>query len=320
MRNFILFLLSLVILIPHVSAVENLPIDGYAVMVNDRVITVGDVLIQLQPVEQQLRELYEGRELEGKLEEAYDESRDYLIERALILEAFKGSGMQLPERVIEERVNELINERFNNNRAAFLEALAAERITLDEWRTQIEEQIVLMILRRQEVTDQATVSPLAVWELYESRIENYSQPAKLKLSRIVIHAGATDEEKEIKRQEADAAVEKLRQGEEFSAVASQVSEETRADRGGEWGWRNPADLHEELSSAIIPLKPGEFSDVIEVGDTYYIVMVEGRKEASVKPFEDVRNDLEKELRIQEENKLYEAWMARLRDRFFIKIF
>ena len=320
MRNFILFLLSLIIVTTHVGALETVPIDGYAAMVNDRVITVGDVMIQLQPVEQQFRELYEGQELETKLEEAFAESREYLIERALILEAFKSSGMDLPERVIEERVNEIINERFNNNRAAFLEALATERITIDEWRTQIKEQIVLMILRRQEVTEQATVSPLAVWDLYESRIADYSQPAKIKLSRIVINAGANDEETVIKRKEADAVIEKLRQGDNFSDVARQVSEETRAARGGEWGWRNPADLHEELSAAIISLKPGEFSEVVEVGDTFYIVMVEGRKEALVKPFEDVRDDIEKELRIEEENRLYEAWIARLRDKFFIKIF
>ncbi|NCC52286.1 MAG: hypothetical protein EOM20_13865, partial [Spartobacteria bacterium] len=94
MRKNTLIIVVLMMWAARAPGVENIPIDGYAAMVNDRVITVGDVLMQLQPVELQLRELYEGIELEKKLEEAYADARQNLIERALILEEFKKSGKE----------------------------------------------------------------------------------------------------------------------------------------------------------------------------------------------------------------------------------
>ncbi|NCC51742.1 MAG: hypothetical protein EOM20_11055, partial [Spartobacteria bacterium] len=150
---------------------------------------------------------------------------------------------------------------------------------------------------------------------------SFFQAVKARLAKFdSTGSGKTDEEKQLKRMEADGVVEKLRGGENFAKLAEKVSEEPRASRGGEWGWLNPADLNQAIATAIEELKPGEFTEAVEVGDALYIVTLEGRKEASMKPFEEVREEIQKELRIQEENRLYDAWIARLKDKYFIKIF
>jgi parvulin-like peptidyl-prolyl isomerase len=239
----------------------------------------------------------------------------------LILEDFENESKQdLPERVIDDRMNEIIHNTFNDDRAEFLRALSQQRMTIAEWREQLKEQIIIAILRRQEILDRVSVSPKAVYEVYQARSKEYSRPAMVKLRRIVIRVGATEEEQQVKRAEVEEVYRKLAAGEAFDALANTVSEDVRAARGGDWGWRNPDELNARLAEAISALKPGEYSEIVEVGDAFYILQVEGIKEASSVPFEDVRQEIEEQLEQEQKERLYQSWMERLRDKYFIKIF
>jgi parvulin-like peptidyl-prolyl isomerase len=294
-------------------------IDGYAAMVNDRVITIGDVLAFIQPIEQQLRYTYEGEELDEKLRTAFTKGREALIEKALVLEEFESREGQLPERLVDDQVNKLIHERFGNDRAAFLEALADERMTLQEWREQVKEQLIVMLMQRQEVFDRVAVAPSAVREAYEARLESYRQPAQVKLRMIVLNKGETPADAAVKREEAESILSKLKKGADFGELAKSSSEGSKASRGGDWGWTDPSGLREELVGAVAALQPGEVSGVVEAGESFYIVKIEGRKAESVTPFGEAKEELEEEIRRDEEQRVHEAWMRRLKDKFYVKI-
>lgn len=323
MRNAAVILLAFLAGATHARAsAGTLPVDGFAAMVNQRVVRVSDVIAYIQPADQQLRDVYTGEELQKKREEAFDSGLQALIERALILEDFASQEKQpqLPERVINDRINEMINERFQNDRAAFLQALIDEQITLDEWKQETRDRLIVSILRRQEVTDKVKVSPTQVRDLYESQIEKYRFPARVNLSVIVINQGKDDKEREAKLQQAVLARGKVLGGTDFADVAKEYSEGSRAAEGGDWGWLEEASLRPELKSKIQALKNGEVSDIIEVDDAYYIVVVNDRKDAGVTPFEDIRVQLESEVKKAETDRLYNQWMQRLRRKHFVQVF
>jgi len=302
------------------AGAQEIPVDGYAAIVNDRVITVGDVLSFIQPVHEQLRMSYDGSELELKLQEAFDSGRDALIEKALILEEFESREGVMPDRAVDEHISNIIQERFDSDRAAFLEVLGRERITLEEWREQIKEQLIVTILRRQMISARVIVPPKAIHDLYKERADRYRVPAKLKLRMIVLNLGETEAEMAVKRDEAQGLVAKLRGGADFAETAIASSEGQKAAEGGDWGWMEPRTLRSELAEAARGLKTGEVSDAVEAGDSLYILMVEGRQEEGVKPLEEVKETLEKELRRAEEQKLYTSWIERLKEKYFVKIF
>ena len=68
---------------------KTIPVEGCAAQINDRMVTVTEVMTAMQPVERQLRETTQGVELDRKLEEAYEKALQALIERELILDAFR---------------------------------------------------------------------------------------------------------------------------------------------------------------------------------------------------------------------------------------
>jgi parvulin-like peptidyl-prolyl isomerase len=296
------------------------PVDGYAAMVNQRVILKSEVFALVYPVQQQLQLSYTGLELEKKLDEAYRNVLDTLVERALIVEEFNRQGRALPDRAIDTQVNSLISERFNNNRMAFLDALAEERLTLAEWREQARDGLIVTILRRTEVLDRVTVAPREVREYYEKNLDRYRAPEEVLFRLIVLHPGTTEEERAAKVEEARRIQARLKEGEDFAALARTASEGPKAAQGGDMGWMEPAQLRTELAAGVKGLGPDQVSEVIETPDEIYLAKIEGRKQASITPFKNVRRDIEALLRKQEADRLYKAWIARLKNRFYVKVF
>lgn len=305
--------------LPALAMARSQPIDGYAALVNNRVITVGEVLAIVQPIRAQLVETYTGRELETKMEEAYQEGLDALIERALILEEFIAMGGNIPDRAVDDQINVMINERFKNDRTAFLEALAEDRMTLDDWREETKNRLIVNLMRRREVIDRVMIAPRAVRDLYESRSFQYQVPEQIQLSMIVLHKGASSNDQAVKKKEAAQIREKLLAGGNFAELAKSSSEGYKAADGGDQGWMDPKTLRKELVEAVATLDPGRISEVIETDDDFYILKVEAKKNASVIPFDDVRSQIEEELHKAEELKQYEAWIERLKKKFYVKI-
>lgn len=306
--------------VPPAAPATEPPLDGYAAIVNDRVITVGDVMDLVQPTDLQLRDAFEGEELARKREEAYQTALDLLIDQALILEEFKKQGATIPDRLVSDRINELIFQRFQNDRAKFLAALAEEQMTLDEWQERTRERIIVSYLRRQEVLERVKIPPGAVRAAYDAHRAKYLTPEQIKLRMLSIKKQEDDTETQARREQAVVARGRIVAGEAFDAVAREVSEDPKATSGGDWGWIEPKMLRAELKAAAEALGPGELSDLIETPDAFYVLQVEDRKAAREQPFEEVRDGIEKELRSAEAERLYSQWIDRLKRKHFVKVF
>lgn len=59
--------------------------------------------------------------------------------------------------------------------------------------------------------------------------------------------------------------------------------------------------------------------MIAIDNTYYIVMVEAKRHATIKPIGDVREEIEKNLIQQERTKAQQRWLDTLRQKAYIKI-
>jgi len=99
-----------------------------------------------------------------------------------------------------------------------------------------------------------------------------------------------------------------------------VSSGNKAASGGDWGWIEPKILRPELADVAAKLKQGEMSPVVGVEDQFYILKVEERKEGATAQLAEVQQQIERELRRLESEKLYTAWIERLRKNACVKVF
>ena len=294
-------------------------VDGFAAVVNERVITMGDVLDFIQPNILQLRDVYAGEELERKREEAYTTGLQLLVDQALIVEEFKKSGGTIPDRLVNDRINEVIFDQFENDRAKFLAALAEEQITLEDWRERIRERLIVSALRQQEINDRVQVTPDNLRQAYEKSRAKFSRPQQVKLSMITLRKDRSADETAA-REEAVRLRGRLLTGENFATLAKEFSHDPKAVNGGDWGWITPQDLRAELRQGLDTLKVGDISDILETPDAFYVARIEEQRAAYQPTLEELRPELEKDVRRAEVDRLYQAWMERLKRKHAIKIF
>jgi len=296
---------------------NSILLDSYAAVVNGKVITVGDILVSLQPVQAQLAARYQGRELEEKIQEQYIEARDYLVQSELILMDFELQGGALPDRAIEDHINTIIHDRFNDDRAAFLRALAEQRLTYAEWRKQMKEQLIVQVMRQREVSSKILITPYDVQRTYDQmKEEKFVVPEKVRLLTVTLDKGDTAAEQEAILAQADTLRDRLLTGE--------IQVEQAADEAGasveEAEWFEVASLNKAILSAIDGLPPGSISSPLEIGDRLYLIQVEERQIETTVPFDEAAPEIERTLRKAEFERLDKIWLNTLRSKYYIQTF
>lgn len=109
---------------------------------------------------------------------------------------------------------------------------------------------------------------------------------------------------EVKREALKKARERLEDGEEFAKIAMEITEDENAKAsGGDMGIIEFGDITGPLQEPLKKLDDGEYSEIVETEDAFYIGFLEERQEGQLKPLEEVRAILENEIR-QEEAPLY----------------
>lgn len=300
---------------------ETMVLDGLAAAVNDRMITLGDVLMYAAPAERDARLRLDGAAFEQRLDEIYRRALDSLVARALLLEEAKRRDLKVPDRAIDDYINNIVHDRFGNNRTAFLQMLAEEKLTLPEYRDQTRDSLIAMLLRRQEVSSRIAVPPHDLQRIYQERIDQYRTPEQVRLRVLTVGVkSAAGDTPDAQRARAEAARQRIAAGAPFDAVAKEISDGPRAADGGDWGWMPTTDLRGELREAVARLAPGAMTPIIPADGVNFLVKLEERKAPSVRPFEEVRGDLEKELRQTEDDRRYGEWISLLKSRHYVRIF
>ncbi|MET0152901.1 MAG: SurA N-terminal domain-containing protein [Candidatus Binatia bacterium] len=130
------------------------------------------------------------------------------------------------------------------------------------------------------------------------KTERYSEPEEVHARHVLLAVapGADDKQRDAARERATAVLERLKKGEDFAAVAKEVSEDTaNKNQGGDLGFIGRGRTEEAFENAAFGLQPGELSAVVETRFGFHIIKVDDRKAAREKPFAEVRDEIARSL-------------------------
>lgn len=297
-------------------------IDGIAAVVNKDVITYSQLREMIGSSERALRDAYRGEELTQKIKEARLGALKELIDRQLILQEFKKMELSIPEYAVEDSIRQrVILPEFGGDRSAYVRTLRAQGYSVAEFKEITRDQIILREMKRIHMKKDFVVSPAQVQAYYDSHKEEYTTPEQVKLRMIVLREDDDSGLPGGKKEMAEEIRSKLVSGAEFGRMAQMYSEDPSTQEvEGDWGWIDRRTLSKPLTETAFGLRAGEISDVVSVGNSFYILMVEARKNASTKSISEVRDEIEQNLIQQEEKAEYERWLDTLREKAYIKIY
>ena len=301
------------------AATNNAPsawlLDGVAAQVGAETITISEVMNEIRNsawIEMSKEER------EKSLRKLYMETLDAFINRRLILASAKAADLKLQTWVINDRIQEITDNRYKGNHALLMSDLTDHHINYEDWKKSIEEEMLLMAMRSENVDKQVSVSPRDVRSYYETNRQALVTGPRVRMSRITLQEERGKDA--TLSQLGDEVLKELDAGTDFAIVARKYSKDSFAPQGGDRGWIDLDDLAPDLVKALAALKPGQYSRMVALGETGIILMKVEEKGTIQSTLDEAWPQIERRLRMQKSEALYHEWTARLRRNGYVKVF
>src|SRR6058998_3502912 len=301
-------------------AEEPQVVDGIAAVVNGEVITYSQVRALSAPREKLLRSQFTGKDLEKKLIELRELALKDLIDRRLVIQAFKKESYQIPDHIVDERMHQIIRESFGGDRNTFIKTLEAQNYTLGEFKEKELERIMVQAMRSHNVKTNSIISPTKIEDYYRKHHEEFTSKEQIKLRMIMIPGQKDTASAPAQKALAEEVLGKLAAGAEFDQTAQVYSEDSTRDNGGDWGSIERNTLAGPLEKIAFNIPVGRISNIIDYAGNYYILKVEDKHGGTTRSLREVRPEIEKKLIQLEAQGLQERWIASLRSKAYIRTF
>jgi len=250
----------------HEIYAEEIVIDSVVASVNGEPITLRDIESRLGRASQvsmsQLRNSGDARFV-----------LDQLIQEQLVRAEAEQRQVEVTQLEVDRYINEVMS-RHNLSEEGLKEALAREDRTIDEYRAQIEMDILQTKLASAIFRGGVTVSDQEVESFLAENPTFHRNDSKIKLRQIFI---STQQRSDTEAQEIlDNLKQELGSGSSFERLAREHSESFEAEDGGLLGILSEVDLSSEIFDAVFPLNKGESSEIVRSATGYHLFYVEDR--------------------------------------------
>jgi len=289
-------------------------VDKIIVIVNDEIITQGEVDRILSPMYQQWKMAHTDEELAKKIDEARFKVLQRLINDKLLFSEAKRTEIEVTDEDVQLRIEE-VKKRFANEEE-FKMNLLRENITLGELEKKYKERIMIDKLINTEIRGRISVAPSEVTEYYRTHKDEFREPKKVKVRSILIRV---DE-----RRPAEKALEKskeilarLEEGGDFSLLAKEYSEGPYRDKGGDMGWVKENELMTRINDVLFKLDKDEMSGIVKTNLGFHIFRIDDVSASRVMKFHESKNLVERHIFNKKMDEKLGQWLEKLREDAYI---
>ena len=294
--------------------------NGIAAIAEGQIITVEELLRELEPIIPRLRvEARNAQEFSKRIDELGKEVLQNMIDRIIIVKAAEEKGLLLPESYIDQEYDEVIDRDFGGDRGRFLEYLRARGETARDFRRNIYKRVVVNAMRAETRRSQSEISPERIEEFYVKNKLRFYQEEALHLRQVILTPMASEGLVPL-RQTAKKVINELDNGANFGDIARKYSQDEMSRKGGDWGWIERKDIRKELSDIAFGLEKNQYSQAIEMEGTIFILYAEDKREEMIQPVAQVRDIIENVLVGEIARETQEKWLNDLRNDAYVRYF
>ena len=250
-------------------AAEREVLDGIVAVVNNDVITRGELDNRLRTIKQQLQQQRAPMPPQAVLEK---QVLDRMILASLQLQLAERSGV----RVDDETLNRTIARIAEENRMSlgeFRGVLEQDGYDFANFREDIRKEILISRVQQRQVAERVNVSEQEIDNFLETQQAQGNAGEEFHLAHILIAVpdAASPDRVRAARARADEVLKNLRAGADFQETAIAASDGQQALEGGDLGWRKLAELPTLFVEAVMNMQTGAISDLIRSPSGYHII-------------------------------------------------
>jgi peptidyl-prolyl cis-trans isomerase SurA len=318
MKKFFLLVGFFLFLYGPISLSEAV-VDRVVAVVNQEIITLSEVEKWIDPLKDEIvtKDRLERRE---QVLEICRKVLERLIEEKLIDQEVKKSGVKVPSKEVEATLEE-VKRRNAATQEDLEKALAADGLTLEAYKKQIEKGLQRQKLINWSVKVETKVGEKEFREFYQKNLDRYRTNESYRPSHIlfVVPKGATPEEIREIRKKCQAVLEKIKGGGDFGEMALLYSEDASNKDRGDLGYFKKGELLPAFQREALRLKIGEVSEIVRTEFGFHIIKLLDRKGMDPLPFEEVQEKVKADYFESETEKALKQYLGTLKEKSVIEI-
>jgi peptidyl-prolyl cis-trans isomerase D len=173
-----------------------------------------------------------------------------------------------------------MHDYYNKNKAMF--------------RTQPKKSYAYMIFDPIQVATTIQLSDAELRREYKANLDQFRVQERAQARHILLMADAKKNNDAEVKAKAEGVLKQLRGGADFAELAKKVSEDPGSgSKGGDLGWVMKGQMVKPFEDAVFSQKVGAIGDLVKTQYGYHIVQVTERENAHVRPYEEVKAEIER---------------------------
>ncbi len=252
---------------------------------------------------------------------------DELINNDILIQRAKKLGLEATDGEVEDKFTEFKSPYTEEE---FQRQLKDRGVSIDDLKQDIRRELSVQKLINREVVAKISISDQDVSNFYnENRAQFNVAETQYRLAQIVVTPRKDPQVRNRKNDDATTETEarrktaaisqRLASGADFNQMAMDYSEDpATASSGGDLGFIPESALNQSdpaLKKAVVTLKPGQTSEVIQLRDGYRILKLIAKESPGQRDIADpqVQQSIRDTLRNRKEQLLRAAYLASARD-------
>ena len=254
------------------------------ITVNGQPVYAAEISLMMQNVQGFLKS--QGRE--ASEEEIAQVATQRIVEQKLLAQ----EGLRFGVKPDEQRITQMmqLTERQAGGRDKLEGILAKGGSNLAQLEQMFREMELGRAFIAQQVQPTIEVSDQEIANFYTEHPQDFMREEQVRARHILANADASADEptRTAARSKAEQARQRAVAGEDFAALATELSDDASAEQGGDLGFFEKGRMVPAFADAAFALQPGGISPVVETQFGYHVIKVEERRPAGPVPLDEAK--------------------------------
>lgn len=304
---------------PNAGKKEHL--EKVVAIVNDSIILQSELDARMVPVIAEAQQIADPQERRRRMAKLASQVLDEMVNEELIVQAADAAKIEVDSSEVQAALDE-IKQQNNLDDAGLAQALAQQGYTLQGYKADLRRQLLRLRAVNQLVAPKVQVTDEDVRARYDQMQRRSEAVSAVQLSHILIKLPEHPTEQQLAdaKEKAAKAMDRVKNGEAFAAVAKDSSEdESTAPNGGELGWFQRGSINPDWEQIVFSMNKGDMRGPVSGPQGLHVFYVTDVKQSELKPYDQMKEQLQRELKRRELDKQTQTWTEELRKKAYIDI-
>ena len=241
------------------------------------------------------------------------------IGRALIMQKGKEIGAQVTVKMLDRKLRK-IKSSFKSD-AVFEHELKNRKTNLEQYKKELKTDLLMQQVIDREIEPGIKISQDDIKSFYEKNKEKFVMGKKARASVILIKAEQGNEKSEkLARKKIESALEQIKSGADFSAIAIKYSQDSLASKGGDLGYFTKNQMFGAFSSRAFDMSIGQVSGIFKTVHGFHILKLTDLKKGNITSLDNAKERIEKKLRKNKIGSATRSYVKALKQKANIKVY